>query len=64
MQPFYRFVLAHIATGAVGLGTFWIVILSKKGAPKQRRFGPIVYRHLEVGGCFAARKTPTMEAAS
>lgn len=41
MWPFYGFVLAHIATGAVGLITFWIAVLSKKGAPAHIRWGRV-----------------------
>lgn len=41
MWPFYGFVMAHIATGAVGLVTFWIAVLSKKGGFNHRRWGRV-----------------------
>jgi hypothetical protein len=41
MWPFYGFVLAHIATGAVGLITFWIAVLSRKGQSTHVRWGRV-----------------------
>lgn len=53
MQPFHSFVLAHIATGAIGLVTFWIVVLSKKGGLTHRRFGRIFNAMMLTTGTIA-----------
>ncbi len=53
MWPFYGFVLAHIATGAVGLVTFWIAVLSKKGGFTHRRWGRVFNWMMLATGCIA-----------
>lgn len=53
MWPFYGFVLAHIATGAVGLVTFWIAVLSKKGGFTHRRWGRVFNWMMLSTGCIA-----------
>jgi hypothetical protein len=39
MALFEALVVAHVVTGAVGLTAFWGPILTKKGAPRHRRWG-------------------------
>ncbi len=41
MWPFYGFVMAHIATGAVGLLAFWVPVLSQKGGINHRKWGRV-----------------------
>ncbi|MGQ0455661.1 MAG: hypothetical protein ACT4OU_01230 [Hyphomicrobium sp.] len=53
MQPFYSFVMAHIATGAVGLATFWLTVLTKKGGANHRRFGKIFASMMLATGAIA-----------
>lgn len=37
--PFHGFVLAHIATGAVGLFAFWVPLLARKGGVSHKGWG-------------------------
>lgn len=61
MWPFYGFVLAHIATGAIGLATFWVPVLSEKGGSNHRRIGRIfVYMMLATGTIAIAISTCTL----
>lgn len=41
MRLFDLFLFAHIATGATGLATFWVPVLTRKGAPDHRKWGRI-----------------------
>lgn len=38
---FHALVFVHIATGSVGLASFWAPVLTRKGAPAHRRFGRV-----------------------
>lgn len=39
MLAFEVLVGAHIVTGSVGLASFWVPVLGRKGGPRHRRFG-------------------------
>lgn len=61
MWPFYGFVLAHIATGAVGLMSFWVPVLSQKGGFNHRKWGRIfTYMMLATGTIAIAISTCTL----
>tara|TARA_B100000029_G_scaffold338393_1_gene330609 strand:+ start:332 stop:1072 length:741 start_codon:yes stop_codon:yes gene_type:complete len=34
-------ILAHVATGFIGLGAFWVPVFARKGGPAHKRFGAI-----------------------
>jgi hypothetical protein len=53
MSPFGWFVAGHIATGSVGLITFWIPVLSKKGGERHILFGKIFAYALLATGSIA-----------
>jgi hypothetical protein len=53
MWPFYGFVLAHIVTGAIGLVTFWVAVLSKKGSMTHRNWGRVFNRMMLMTGALA-----------
>ncbi len=61
MWPFYAFVMAHIATGAVGLLAFWVPVLSQKGGFNHRRWGRVfTYMMLATGTIAIAISTCTI----
>jgi len=53
MFLFDLLVWAHIVTGTVGLISFWIPVLSRKGSPLHKRAGIVFQRALLVTGTFA-----------
>lgn len=53
LQLFHIFVAAHIATGLVGLLSFWVPIASRKGGQRHRWWGRIFVRCLLATGVFA-----------
>jgi hypothetical protein len=53
MTPFKAFVYAHIVTGSIGLFTFWIVVLSRKGSQTHRKWGRVFSRALLATGFIA-----------
>lgn len=54
MYPIFMiFVSVHIASGAIGLLTFWLAVLSRKGGPAHRRYGGLFARALLVAGSAA-----------
>jgi hypothetical protein len=38
-QWFQMLVVLHVATGAIGLVTFWVPVLGRKGGPAHKRYG-------------------------
>ncbi len=50
---FHGFVVAHIATGAVGLVLFWVPVIGRKGGATHRRIGDIYARCILVTGAAA-----------
>lgn len=59
--PFYGFVLAHIATGAIGLVTFWIPVIGGKGSSAHRKWGRVfIYMMLATGTIAIAISTCTL----
>lgn len=50
---FEVFVLAHIATGSVGLALFWVPVVSRKGSRLHRRWGQVFAYALLATGSFA-----------
>jgi hypothetical protein len=53
MWPFYGFVLAHIATGAVGIVAFWGPILSTKGSQTHGKWGRVFNTMMLATGTIA-----------
>jgi hypothetical protein len=61
MWPFYGFVMAHIATGAVGILSFWVPVLSLKGGINHRKWGRVFnYMMLATGTIAIAISTCTL----
>lgn len=52
-DAFHLFVIAHIVTGSVGLVTFWIPVLSRKGSLVHRRAGVVFTRCMLATGAIA-----------
>lgn len=52
-EAFHHFVTAHIVTGSVGLLTFWIPVLGRKGGKWHRRGGYIFAYALLATGAIA-----------
>ncbi len=50
---FKLFVSIHIATGAVGLLTFWLAVLTRKGGAAHRKYGGLFARALLAAGSAA-----------
>jgi hypothetical protein len=50
---FHALVWCHIATGAVGLGSFWVPVASRKGAVLHRRIGRLFAWLMIATGSFA-----------
>ncbi len=50
---FHVFVAIHIATGAVGLVTFWVPVIGRKGAKPHRRYGDVFARCILIAGIAA-----------
>jgi hypothetical protein len=50
---FEAFVWGHIATGAIGLTSFWVPVLGGKGSPNHRYWGRVFSMALLATGCFA-----------
>jgi len=50
---FELFLIAHIVTGAVGLVSFWVPVVGRKGGRNHRKWGRVFTYCLIVTGCFA-----------
>ncbi len=53
LQLFHVLVAFHIATGLVGLVSFWVPIATRKGAARHRWWGRLFVRCLLATGCIA-----------
>jgi hypothetical protein len=53
LQLFHILVAGHIATGLVGLLSFWVPIAARKGGPRHRWWGRVFVRSLLATGVFA-----------
>lgn len=51
--PFHAVVLAHIATGSVGLVAFWVPVVAKKGGRSHRTWGKVFTLSMLVTGSIA-----------
>jgi hypothetical protein len=51
--PFHAFVVAHIATGSVGLVAFWLPVLGRKGGLLHRRAGRVFTVSMLLTGSLA-----------
>jgi len=50
LQLFHILVAGHIATGLVGLLSFWVPIAARKGGPRHRWWGRVFVRSLLATG--------------
>jgi cadmium resistance protein CadD (predicted permease) len=53
LHLFHLLVALHIAFGAVGLVSFWVPVVGKKGDKAHRKWGTIFARTILVAGCLA-----------
>ncbi len=51
--PFHAVVLAHIVTGSVGLVSFWVPVLARKGGPRHRAWGKVFTGSMLLTGAIA-----------
>lgn len=51
--PFHAFVAAHIFTGSIGLVSFWVPVLARKGSRSHRRLGRVFTASMLVTGTIA-----------
>lgn len=51
--PFHAFVVAHIATGSVGLFGFWVPVVARKGSLSHRRVGKAFWASMLSTGSIA-----------
>jgi hypothetical protein len=51
--PFEILVIGHIISGTIGLVSFWIPVLTKKGGINHRRFGRIFVKMMLLTGAIA-----------
>ena len=50
---FHGFIAGHILFGAVGLVSFWVPVVGRKGSPSHRWWGKIFAQSLLITGSFA-----------
>jgi hypothetical protein len=50
---FHILIAIHIAFGAVGLVSFWVPVMGKKGAANHRKWGKVFWFTIMVAGCVA-----------
>jgi hypothetical protein len=63
LQLFRLFVIAHITSGAIGLLSFWIPVIGRKGGVSHRRFGRVfTYAMLATGTAAIGISTCTILA--
>ncbi len=53
MLPFNIFIVIHITAGSIGLLSFWVPIVSRKGGRDHRRWGRVFTGSMLVTGCAA-----------
>lgn len=51
--PFHAVVLAHIATGSVGLVAFWVPVVARKGGDRHKAWGRVFTWSMLVTGAIA-----------
>ena len=51
--PFHAVVLAHIASGSIGLVAFWVPVLVRKGGARHRAWGRVFTASMLVTGVIA-----------
>lgn len=63
LQLFNTFVIAHVAVGTLGLLSFWVPVVARKGGPLHRNWGRLfIFSMLTVGALAVGISTCTLLA--